>query len=161
MEHSALLRWRGSARMGSRQGEVSERLKEPASKAGSLGNRARRFKSYPLRHNFLFPLSPIGSVTCRRAVSVRNNLQGSPGIVLQWDCGNESFCRSGLESWANFGLRRRGWRADGSAPIENHFIMSRTSEAGILLCRFRDRKIRAQTEGVYGDSCHRRNWLHR
>jgi hypothetical protein len=33
-------------------GEVSERLKEPASKAGSLGNRARRFKSYPLRQIF-------------------------------------------------------------------------------------------------------------
>ena len=53
--------------MGTRRGEVSERLKEPASKAGSLGNRARRFKSYPLRQISLIPyLQLVKSLTNER-----------------------------------------------------------------------------------------------
>src|ERR1035438_6426947 len=33
-----------------------------------------------------------------------------------------------------------GRQADGSAPVQNHFTVSRISEAGVLWCRFRDQK---------------------
>jgi len=38
--------------------------------------------------------------------------------------------RAGL--WGNLGLRWCGWQADGSAPDENHFTVSRIIETGVL-----------------------------
>ena len=42
--------------------------------------------------------------------------------------------------WGNFGLCWCGWQAVGSAPVENHFTVSRISETSVLWCRFRDQK---------------------
>jgi hypothetical protein len=43
--------------------------------------------------------------------------------------------RAGI--WGNFGLCWCGWRTVGSAADENRFTVSRTSEKGVLWCRFR------------------------
>jgi hypothetical protein len=45
-----------------------------------------------------------------------------------------------MHKWGNFGLYWRGWKTVGSAPIKKRFTVSRSGEAGVLLCRSRGQK---------------------